>query len=128
MRSCVRGHFVFVLVLVSAAISSAPCLADKGPINEGAYDGGGLAADSMIPPTSDVGRTVDAAITKYPFDLRRSEELMTQAQEWLWTELGIASELAGTAAIAALLTGKVQPAPGERVGVVICAANADIQF
>lgn len=57
-----------------------------------------------------------------------SDEEMAQAQEWLWTELGIASELAGTAAMAALLSGKVQPAPGERVGVVICAANADIHF
>ena len=57
-----------------------------------------------------------------------SDEEMAQAQEWLWTELGIASELAGTAAIAALLTGKVQPEPGQRIGVVICAANADIHF
>ncbi len=57
-----------------------------------------------------------------------SDEEMTEAQEWLWFELGIASELAGTAAMAALLTGKVQPAKGERVGVLICAANADIHF
>ncbi|MDB5081015.1 MAG: Serine/threonine dehydratase [Chloroflexi bacterium] len=57
-----------------------------------------------------------------------SDEEMAAAQQWLWVELGIASELAGTAAIAALLTGKVRPGPGERVGVVICAANADIRF
>lgn len=57
-----------------------------------------------------------------------SDEEMAEAQEWLWSELGIASELAGTAAMAALLTGKVTPGQGERVGVLICAANADIHF
>lgn len=57
-----------------------------------------------------------------------SDEEMATAQEWLWTELGIASELAGTAAMAALLTGKVQPESGERVGVLVCATNADIHF
>ncbi len=53
---------------------------------------------------------------------------MEVAQEWLWAELGIAGELAAAAAIAALLTGKVQPGPGQNVGVVICAAQADIRF
>jgi threonine dehydratase len=57
-----------------------------------------------------------------------SDEEMAEAQQWLWFELGIASELAGTAAMAALLTGKVRPKQGEKVGVLICAANADIQF
>lgn len=52
---------------------------DKAPINEAVYDGQSIPADIMIPPSSQTGRAVDAAITKYPFDLRRSEELMNQA-------------------------------------------------
>jgi threonine dehydratase len=55
-----------------------------------------------------------------------SDEEMMAAQRWLYFELGILSELAATAAIAALLTGKVRPVPGQNVGVVICGANADL--
>jgi peptide/nickel transport system substrate-binding protein len=52
---------------------------DKDPINQAAYDGQSIFADSWMPATSAVGRVVDASITKYPFDIRRSEELMGQA-------------------------------------------------
>ncbi|HEX2910668.1 MAG TPA: threonine/serine dehydratase [Chloroflexia bacterium] len=57
-----------------------------------------------------------------------TDDEMKQAQEWLWFELGIASEPAAAAAMAALLTEKVRPGPQQNVCVVICAANADIQF
>jgi peptide/nickel transport system substrate-binding protein len=52
---------------------------DKVPINDAVFDGQFPIADSMIPRNTEVGRAVDAAIAKYPFDSRRSEELMTQA-------------------------------------------------
>lgn len=52
---------------------------DKEPINEVAYAGQSLLSDSPIAPTSQMGRAVDQAITKYPFDLRRSEALMAEA-------------------------------------------------
>ena len=87
--------------------------------------------------TTSVGTLAPRKSDQLNFDIIRqnvseivlvSDEEMAQAQEWLWSELGIASELAGTAAMAALLTGKVQPGQGERVGVLICAANADIHF
>ncbi len=61
---------------VRRALASA---VDKGPIDDAVFDGQFPIADSMIPPTTEAGRAVDAAITKYPFDLRRSEELMAQA-------------------------------------------------
>lgn len=52
---------------------------DKIPINEAVFDGQFPLADSMITPTTEAGRAVDSSITKYPFDLRRSEQLMAEA-------------------------------------------------
>jgi peptide/nickel transport system substrate-binding protein len=52
---------------------------DKAAINEAVYDGWSTPSEIMVAPTSQLGRAVDAAIAKHPFDLRRSEELMGQA-------------------------------------------------
>ena len=35
------------------------------------------------------------------------------------------AEPGGAAALAALLSGRYRPAPGERVGVLLCGANTD---
>src|SRR5215472_12703640 len=55
-----------------------------------------------------------------------SDESIQLAQRTLWNDLRIIAEPGGATAIAALLSGAYQPAPGERVGVVICGANADL--
>lgn len=52
---------------------------DKAAIVEAVYEGQAPVSDIMIAPTSDVGRAIDAVITKYPLDLRRSADLMTNA-------------------------------------------------
>jgi threonine dehydratase len=52
-----------------------------------------------------------------------------EAQRVLWRVLRIASEPGGAAAFAALLSGRYQPAKGERVGVVLCGGNTTaVQF
>lgn len=48
---------------------------------------------------------------------------ITAAQRLLWQELRIAAEPGGAAAAAALIGGAYRPAPGERVGVLLCGAN-----
>ena len=48
------------------------------------------------------------------------------AQRSLWSELRIAAEPGGAAAFAALKSGAYRPAPGERVGILLCGANVDI--
>lgn len=48
------------------------------------------------------------------------------AQQRLWRELRVASEPGGAAAFAALSAGAYQPARGERVGVLLCGANVDL--
>jgi len=52
---------------------------DKPGINEGVFEGQGLMADTRIQPNVDYFPQVDRATVKYPFDLRRSEQLMTEA-------------------------------------------------
>jgi peptide/nickel transport system substrate-binding protein len=52
---------------------------DKLAINEAVYDGEGTPADSLIPPVGEAGLAVNRAITKYPYDPRRTEQLMAEA-------------------------------------------------
>lgn len=47
------------------------------------------------------------------------------AARWLWFELGVAAELGGAAAVAALLSGRYVPAGGERVAAIVCGAGTD---
>ena len=53
------------------------------------------------------------------------DEEMLRAARWLWFEAGIASELAGAAAVAALYSGRVPLAAGEHVGALVCGAGTD---
>ena len=50
---------------------------------------------------------------------------ITAARHTLWDDLRLAAEPAGATALAALTTGAYRPAPGERVAVIVCGANAD---
>jgi peptide/nickel transport system substrate-binding protein len=52
---------------------------DKSPINETLFQGKGLTSDSLIYPTLDYFPMVDQATAKYPYDLRRTDQLMTEA-------------------------------------------------
>lgn len=53
------------------------------------------------------------------------DDALRAGARWLWSELGVAAELGGAAAAAALLTGAYAPAPGERVVAVVCGAGTD---
>jgi threonine dehydratase len=53
------------------------------------------------------------------------DEEMREAARWLWCEMGVATELSGAAAVAALLAGHYRPAPGERICAVVCGAGTD---
>jgi len=54
-----------------------------------------------------------------------SDESIQLSQRTLWNDLRIVAEPGGATAIAALFSRAYQPAPGERVGVVICGGNTD---
>jgi threonine dehydratase len=54
-----------------------------------------------------------------------SDEAIRDAQHKLWSALRIVAEPGGAAALAALISGRYRPAPGERVAVLPCGANTD---
>jgi threonine dehydratase len=54
-----------------------------------------------------------------------SDEEMREAASWLWFEMGIAADLSGAAAVAALLAGRFRPAAEEKVCAIVCGAGAD---
>jgi threonine dehydratase len=55
-----------------------------------------------------------------------ADEDITRAQTMLWRDFRLATEPGGAAALAALIGGAYVPAPGERVGVLMCGANVDL--
>jgi peptide/nickel transport system substrate-binding protein len=52
---------------------------DKQGLNEGLFEGEGMMTDTMIPPMAPYFAAVDRAIAKYPYDVRRAEQLMAEA-------------------------------------------------
>jgi threonine dehydratase len=54
-----------------------------------------------------------------------TDEEIRSAQRNLWDRLRILAEPGGAAALAGLLSGRYQPKPGERVGVIVCGGNTD---
>jgi threonine dehydratase len=51
---------------------------------------------------------------------------IAKAQRRLWTDLSVIAEPGGAAAFAAIASGAYQPESDERVGVLVCGANADL--
>jgi len=75
------------------------------------------------------GRTVEPV-----FDIVRrcvdevmliADEEMLEAARWLWFEFGVAADLSGAAAVAALRAGRVRVRPGERVCGLVCGAGSE---
>lgn len=54
-----------------------------------------------------------------------TDEDMREAARWLWFEMGLAADLSGAAAIAALRSGAVRPPAGCRVCAFVCGAGPD---
>lgn len=54
-----------------------------------------------------------------------SDDDMRDAARWLWREMNVAAELAGSAAMAGLLTERVQVTPDQKVCVLVCGAGTD---
>jgi threonine dehydratase len=85
---------------------------------------GGIAADSLAPKR--VGELMFPIARDFVSEVVLvSDEAIAEAQRTLWDKVRIAAEPGGAAAFAALLAGKYVPAPGERVGVVVCGGNTD---
>jgi len=53
------------------------------------------------------------------------DDQMRAAAQWLYSECGVAAELSGAAAVAALLADRVQVSPTTRVCAIVCGAGSD---
>lgn len=83
-----------------------------------------IAADSL--GARRVGALMFALTRQYRVNCRLvSDAAIQDAQRRLWQELRIVAEPGGATALAALTSGVYQPAPDERVGVLICGGNTD---
>jgi threonine dehydratase len=51
---------------------------------------------------------------------------IAEAQRQLWADFSVIAEPGGAAAFAAIASGAYRPEPDERVGVLVCGANADL--
>jgi len=85
-------------------------------------EAGGLAADSLAPRR--VGEIM------FPIAQRHvsrvvlvTDEAIRHAQQTLWNVVRVVAEPGGAAALAALLSGRYRPEPGERVGVLVSGGN-----
>jgi threonine dehydratase len=56
------------------------------------------------------------------------DDAIRAAMKALWSDLRVASEPGGAAALAALLSGAYRPEKGERVGVLACGGNVDLKL
>jgi threonine dehydratase len=82
------------------------------------------AANTLAPRKSDA---LNLAIIQENVDeiVLVTDDEMRDSARWLWFETGIAAELSGAAAVAAIRTGKVRVSPGEPVCAIICGAGVD---
>jgi len=91
-------------------------------------------------------RTLEEVTTRVPtmacrrtderlFELTRSvvdeivlveDDAMQEAADWLWFEFGLAADLSGAAAVAALAQGKIQVKKSETVTVPVCGAGLPV--
>ena len=89
---------------------------------------GGVAADSLAP--KQVGGLMFPIGQRYIQQcVLVTDEAIIESQKKLWDVLRLATEPGGAAAFGALLSGRYVPAPGERVGVLLCGSNTTaVQF
>jgi threonine dehydratase len=118
-----RGRIRIIGVEPEQAPTLSAALQAGHPVDA---EAGGLAADSLAPKR--VGELMFPLAQSYVNRVVLvPDEAIQNAQEQLWDILRIVSEPGGAAAFAALLARKYEPAPGERVGVLICGGNTTIK-
>ncbi|KQW38775.1 threonine/serine dehydratase [Rhizobacter sp. Root404] len=85
---------------------------------------GGIAADSL--GARRIGNIAWAITQQHVAHAELlTDAAIRDAQRFLWTELKLAVEPAAALPLAALRSGRVRPAAGERIALIVCGANVD---
>lgn len=71
------------------------------------------------------GRILDLVRTHVDDIVLVSDDDMRHAAAWLWFEMGVAADLSGAAAVAALLSGRVANPAGRRICALVCGAGPE---
>ncbi|HUH83489.1 MAG TPA: threonine/serine dehydratase [Stellaceae bacterium] len=113
------GRIKVIGVEPEAAPTLTRALAAGHPVDA---EAGGIAADSLAPRR--IGEQVFPLAQRFVERvLLVEDDAIRAAQQRLWDDLRIVAEPGGAAALAALLSGRYRPEPGERAGVVLSGGN-----
>jgi threonine dehydratase len=114
-----RGKVKVVGVEPELAPTLTKALAAGKPVDA---EAGGIAADSLAP--KQIGAQVFPICRDHVAEVVLvADDAIRAAQRALWDVLRIVGEPGGSAATAALLSGRYQPKAGERVGIVVSGGN-----
>jgi threonine dehydratase len=114
-----RGKVKVVGVEPELAPTLTKALAAGKPVDA---EAGGIAADSLAP--KQIGAQVFPICRDHVAEVVLVEDdAIRAAQKALWDVLRIVGEPGGSAATAALLSGRYKPKDGERVGIVVSGGN-----
>jgi threonine dehydratase len=114
-----RGTVKVVGVEPDLAPTLTKALAAGKPVDA---EAGGIAADSLAP--KQIGAQVFPICRDHVAEVMLVEDdAIRAAQKALWDVLRIVGEPGGSAATAALLSGRYRPKDGERVGIVVSGGN-----
>jgi threonine dehydratase len=115
----VDGEIKVVGVEPEGAPSMSEALAAGRPVDAAA---GSVAVDSLAPRR--VGELTFSVVSRRVHSVVLvSDQAILRAQQALWDTLRVVGEPGGCTALAALLSGRYVPEPGERVAVVVSGAN-----
>ena len=119
IASWYHGHIKVVGVEPESSPTLTRALAAGRPVDA---ETGGIAADSLAPRR--VGDLVFPIARDHVADVVLvGDDAIADAQRRLWKVARVAAEPGGATALAALLSGRYRPAPGENVGVIISGGN-----
>lgn len=112
--------------VVSVEPEKAPTLHDSIARGKRAVvEVGGIAADAL--GARQVGQMMFPIAQQYVGEcVLVSEDSIVKAQQLLWDEWRIVAEPAGVVPIAALISKRYVPQPGEKIGMLICGGNANL--
>lgn len=121
MAAWYRGRTKLVAVEPHTSRALEAALGAGAPVD---VDVSGVAADSL--GARRIGALMFPLAQKFVERVVLVEDAeIVAAQKALWRALRIVAEPGGAAALAAVLSGRYAPAPGARVGVLVCGANCD---